>query len=121
MKPRHLVVAYLSLSLAILLFVKPGYNYSGGLLLLISGPASGALLIFQGYPDIYSEDLLSGTQFSSDLLVMCIVTGVLWLAELCTLGAWNAPQSRIAFRMTAIVLWLIGSVYNSFWFAIRSL
>ena len=121
MTPAKIVAIYVAVSAAIVVLVRPGYDAISGIAILIGGSLGSLKLAIESAQDIHYDTIDVGRQFSREALTVSLVAIGIWL-----LGAWiifMAARSRWkgGFVAGLIGVWIVGSCYNIFWFAIRSL
>ena len=120
MTPAKFTAIYLAGSIAFAAFARPGDDPVSNLAVLLGGSLGSLKLSVDSAGDIRDETLDAGHRFSREALAVSFGALIIWI-----LGAWltfQAARSRWkgGFLAGLIGIWVVGSAYNIFWFAIRS-
>ena len=113
------MLLYTLLSLA-LLFAEPGYNLIGAWAILFGGTAGSLALAVDCLPEFYQKHLGGITYFNPDAVILCVGALLIWIAGGFIIFHCFISPRRIAFRIALVCLWIIASIFNSYWFVIRS-
>jgi hypothetical protein len=99
---------------------RPSYDVGAAWIMLFAGTAGCLLLFISTIPDMYYQSLYQEGQIGWDAAAVGVFALLLWIA-----GGWLIYFIHIKGLKSSYVLilgcaWIFGSIYNIFWFAIRS-
>lgn len=122
MNPAQATAAYIGLSLAFALLAKPGYDTFSAIWTLLGGTTGSLALSISAASDIFESLQDADLYYWTEAFTVCAVALFLWL----TGGALVFSTAKRKWKITShivplIVIWVIGSAFNIFFFGLRSL
>ena len=114
----RLLAAYIIVS-GVLLCARPGYDVVSTWASLLGGAASSLALATSCFRKCYFTGLDGASHFSSESGYIGFTALLIWvLAGLAIVARRKQPQLCL---LSIVTLWIVGAVFNTYWFAIRSL